>query len=98
MRFAKVLPGVNDEEDPAPYAAVARSACQRDFGERWLARADGSRRAYHVQAFPLPDQCVGVVFHDVTECRELGDQLQHAQRLEVIGRLAAGIGTTSTIC
>src|SRR5258708_37844886 len=33
----------------------------------------------------------GVVFRDVTERRELADQLQHAQRLEVIGRLASGV-------
>jgi len=62
VRFAEVRLGVNEGEDPAPYAAVARTACQRDLGERWLVRADGSRRAYHVQAFPAAGSMLGVVF------------------------------------
>lgn len=90
-RFAEVMLGDGHQFDPEPYAAVVRSSVPRDFGEIWLDQADGSRRAYHVQAFPLPDDCVGVVLNDVTERRELADRLQHAQRLEVIGRMAAGI-------
>ena len=83
--------GLDTLPAPEEYSAVVHNSMPEDFGERWLERSDGSRRAYHVQAFPLPDQSVGVVFNDVTERRLLSDRLQHTERLELIGRLAAGI-------
>jgi len=86
-RFGDVFRGA---DDPEPYAAVAGSGQARDFGERSVGVAD-RRRSFHLQAFPLPDRCVGVVWHDVTEKHALLDQLQHAQRMEVIGRLAGGV-------
>jgi len=89
-RFADVpleVSGIN----PEAIARVARRAEPQNFGECSMRPAGGVQRSYQVQAFPLPDQCVGVVFHDMTEQRELADQLQHAQRMEVIGRLSAGI-------
>jgi PAS domain S-box-containing protein len=82
--------GVGEHPDAETYASVARLGIGRDFGDIRLERGDGSHRCYHVQAFPLPERSVGVVFHDVTEQRDLAESLQHAQRMEVIGRLAAG--------
>jgi len=73
------------------YANVVRTGVPRDLGEHCASRDIDVRHWYHVQALPLPDACVAVVFQDVTERRALTGQLQHAQRMEIIGRLAGGV-------
>ncbi|PYQ90367.1 MAG: hypothetical protein DMG02_10725 [Acidobacteria bacterium] len=90
-RFADVPLELSGPDDPIAYATVVRTSEPIDFGERSTGAGRGGVRWHQVRAFPLPDRSVGIVFHDVTDQRELATQLQHAQRLEVIGRLAGGV-------
>ncbi|MEE3326110.1 MAG: ATP-binding protein [Myxococcota bacterium] len=45
----------------------------------------------HTRAFPLFDRHVGLHVEDVTAQRKLEAQLQRAQQMEVVGRLAGGV-------
>src|SRR5262249_12823446 len=89
-QFADVSFIAAGADDPAAYAQVARTGQAADFGECSRSMG-GEARWYQVRAFPLPAQAVGVIFRDITAERQLSMQLQHAQRLEVIGRLAGGV-------
>jgi two-component system, cell cycle sensor histidine kinase and response regulator CckA len=91
IRFSDVACSPAAISDVEPYASVARTGIPEDLGEHPSSHQPNARRWYHVQALPLPDRCVGVVFQDVTERRALTEQLRHAQRMEVVGRLAGGV-------
>ncbi len=61
-----------------------------------IVRPDGAVRYIRDRAFPLPDETgeirrlVGTAA-DVTEQRQLEEQLQQAQKMEIVGRLAGGV-------
>ncbi len=63
--------------------------------EATIEHADGAPEHFDVSARPMRDgaEVVGgvIVAHDVTERRKLEQQLQQAQRLDTVGRLAGGI-------
>jgi signal transduction histidine kinase len=52
---------------------------------------DGGRRYFDAQVVPSSDDQAMLVVRDVTERRQLEVELRHAQKLEAIGRLAAGL-------
>jgi len=61
-----------------------------------IVRPDGLTRWIHDRAFPVKDkdgqvQRVVGLAEDITERRQLEDQLRHAQKMEAIGEMAGGI-------
>ncbi len=60
-----------------------------------ITAADGSERriAWHLRTFDTQENGTGLVLigHDVTESRELQEQLQRVQRMDAVGTLAGGI-------
>jgi two-component system cell cycle sensor histidine kinase/response regulator CckA len=86
---------------PDERAAVAARVSQRLSGvsERYetsMQRKDGSRISADISASPYRDAAgtiIGTlaVISDVTERKQLEDQLRQAHRLEAVGRLAGGI-------
>jgi hypothetical protein len=78
-----------------PMVRAFRSAPVRN--EEYLLRGPGDRlRRVSFSGQPIVDEREGKIgavlaLHDITERRELEDQLRQAQKLEAVGRLAGGI-------
>jgi len=67
-RAAEVFPRLFEKPDfPDACVEVARSGQSRHLDGFRFDEADGTSRTFSVLVFPLPDQCVGVWFEDVTE-------------------------------
>jgi len=89
------FPALATTELPEVYAQVARLKKTINLGEVKYSDEHMAERIYSVQAFPLPDMCVGVSFEDVTQ-RKLADE--EAQRLqsEIIRMQQATLAELST--
>ena len=92
--FAFVHP---DDVDRVRAASAAAAAGGKTYDiEHRILRRDGSIRWVHEKADIIRDstgqalRMIGTV-QDVTDRRELEEQLRHVQKLEAIGRLAGGI-------
>jgi len=83
------------ETGAIPLLRALRGERVRDV-ELVIRTGDGSQRAVLVNGQPITDargRKLGAVVaaHDITEERQLGRQLQQAQKMEAIGRLAGGV-------
>lgn len=90
--------GVHPDDAPRIQEAVARTLKDGTpyFVEHRIIRPDGSERIVQEQSTLVrdeagrPQRMVGTVL-DVTEARQLENQLRQAQKMEAVGRLAGGM-------
>ncbi|MCP4678337.1 MAG: response regulator [Deltaproteobacteria bacterium] len=70
------FPGLREMGVPQAYAEVVRSGQPRELGEICYGDERVSSAIFSVRAFPLPDNCVGVAFDDVTEQKRAEERLR----------------------
>ena len=75
----EIFPGAAETPLPEQYAEVVRLGQERGFGEVRGADATTADRVYWVNAFPLPNQSVGLSFEDVTLRKQGEDDLRRAK-------------------
>jgi PAS domain S-box-containing protein len=61
------FPGLREKGIPTDYATVARSKISKQFEEVFYGDNRVVEGAYSFNAFPLPDNCVGISFENITE-------------------------------
>ena len=80
------------EEREAAAARAAEVASGRSIVfDRRLLRKDGTVIIVEINARPLPDGRLLAAMRDITERRNLENQLRQAQKMEAVGRLAGGL-------
>jgi len=92
------FPGLREEGIPQKYAQVVCSGEAIELEGNFNGDNRLFRGWFRVKIFPLPDNCVGTAFENITEQKEVEQALQkskeklvQSQKLEAIGRLAGGI-------
>ncbi len=66
-------------EVPHIYAEVIRSGKARDMGESDYGGSQAPEGVFSVRVYPLPNNCVGVTYEDVTERKQAEEELAKAR-------------------
>jgi PAS domain S-box-containing protein len=95
-RIADLSPHDDTEPDAALYADLLAGRRDRYAFERRLLRQDGSAVLGQVSVSLVRDaldrpQFAIFMVEDLTESKQLEEQLRHAQKLEAVGQLAGGV-------
>ena len=92
------FPGLRDKGIPQKYAEVVRSSESIRIEEIYYEDDRVIGGAFSIRAFPLPNQCVGIAFENITERKKLNEekenlkaQLFQSDKLASVGQLAAGV-------
>lgn len=73
------FPGLREKGVPQIYAEVVRSGEARILEDVYYGDDRVVQGAFAVKAFPLPDQCVGVSFENITEHRKTEEKLKESE-------------------
>jgi len=76
--MGEIFPAMRDTEIPEIFAEVSRSWKTKDLGEVHYGGETFAERVFSLKAFPLPSNCVGVAFEDITERKNAEEKLQKA--------------------
>lgn len=88
--MVEVFPDLIDTAFPKIYADVIRSGAVRDLGEVRFGDRTIPDGVFATKAFPLPNQCVGLIFEDITERKQAEDALQQSEaRFRVVAETAS---------
>ncbi|NJP09774.1 MAG: PAS domain S-box protein [Leptolyngbyaceae cyanobacterium RU_5_1] len=88
--MAEVFPDLVETAFPKLYADVIRSSTVRDLGEVRYGDSIIPEGVFATKAFPLPNQCVGLIFENITERKQAEEALQHSEaRFRVVAETAA---------
>jgi two-component system cell cycle sensor histidine kinase/response regulator CckA len=95
-RMAELSPDDDGEPDAELYAELLAGRRERYAFERRLRRQDGSAVLGQVSVSLVRDaverpQFAIFMVEDLTERKQLEEQLRHAQKLEAVGQLAGGV-------
>lgn len=86
------FPPLFETELPETYRQIILTGQEQDLGDVDYAAPSEEASTYAVKAFPLADQCLGVLFEDVTERRGIQRRLgEQREQLKVIFE-RAGVG------
>ncbi len=85
-----IFPELMDSAFPKLYAEVVRSGKERDLGEVRYGDSPVLQGVYATKAFPLPNQCLGLVFEDISDRKQAEDALQQSEaRFRVVAETAS---------
>ena len=74
----EAFPAITDTDIAQTYAEVVRTGQKRELGELHYEDDRVEKSIFSVKAFPLPDQCVGVAFENITR-RKQEEDIRHDQ-------------------
>ena len=74
----EAFPAITDTDIAHTYAEVVRTGQNAELGEVLYEDDRVEKSIFSVKAFPLPDQCVGVAFENITQ-RKQEDDIRHDQ-------------------
>ena len=73
----EAFPFLVDTGIPEQYAEVARTKKSCNLGAFEYSDAETGKSYYSLKAFPMPNDCVGVLFENITMRKQLEEMIKH---------------------